>query len=82
MSAVCLDAVTDDVQLWATHSAEYVQPGFALSEIEEPRAHEWVQFAIFAGYAAALAFSYYCRRTGGWPSISFGWSGFKVACSR
>lgn len=68
--------------MYTTSTVEYVEPGFALSEIEEPTTHEWVQFLIGVSYAAALAFAYYCRRTGGYPSISFGWSGFKVACSR
>ena len=63
-------------------TVEYVQPGFAVSTIEEPTAHEWIQVVVGLSYAAALAFAYYCRRTGGWPSISFSWTGFRVACSR
>lgn len=40
----------------------------------------WVVFVGFA-YSLALLYAYYCRRTGGDPDISFGWSGFKVSCT-
>lgn len=39
----------------------------------------WVVVVGFA-YAIALAWATWCRYTGGSPDISFGWSGFKVAC--
>jgi hypothetical protein len=39
----------------------------------------WVVVVGFA-YAVALAWATWCRHTGGNPDISFGWTGFKVAC--
>ncbi len=39
---------------------------------------------VFVGlaFAAALAWATYCAHIGGSPSISLGWTGFKVACYR
>lgn len=39
----------------------------------------WVVFVGFA-YALALAWASWCRISGGYPDISLGWTGFKVAC--
>lgn len=41
-----------------------------------------VWWAVFVGFAygLALAWAAWCRYTGGNPEISFGWSGFKIAC--
>ena len=40
----------------------------------------WV---IVAGlFAVAVAYATYCRATGGWADIRFGWSGFRVTCYR
>jgi hypothetical protein len=33
-------------------------------------------------FAAALAWASYCMAIGGSPSISLGWTGFKIACYR
>jgi hypothetical protein len=41
----------------------------------------WVVIVGFA-YALAIAYATYCRHTGGSADISFGWSGFRVACYR
>ncbi len=60
----------------------------------EPPALQWreetaveapgIWFVILVGfsYSAALAWASYCIYKGGSPEISFGWSGFKVACYR
>lgn len=39
---------------------------------------------ILAGlsFAAALAYAAYCTSKGGSPSISAGWTGFKITCRR
>lgn len=39
----------------------------------------WIVFVGFA-YALALAWASWCRLSGGYPEISLGWTGFKVAC--
>ena len=43
-----------------------------------------VWWAVVVGFSFALALAYaaYCSYLGGSPSISFGWSGFKVSCVR
>jgi hypothetical protein len=41
----------------------------------------WVVVVGFA-YAVALAWATWCRQNGGSAEISFGWSGFKVACRK
>ena len=41
-----------------------------------------VWWAVYVGFAYALALAYatYCRWTGGDPSISLTWKGFKIEC--
>ena len=69
-----------------------MQTAFALAEpysapslafVGEPAESDdviwWVVVVGFA-YAVALAWATWCRHTGGSPEISFGWTGFKVAC--
>jgi hypothetical protein len=41
----------------------------------------WVVALGFA-FAAALAWATYCRLSGGYPEIQFGWSGIKVICRK
>jgi hypothetical protein len=55
-----------------------------LSPVDELEAEHAVLFAIVVGFsfAAALAYASYCIYRGGSPSVSFGWSGFKVTCVR
>lgn len=61
-------------------------PGYAAPAIafdgETADIDEVVWWAVFVGfaYAIALAWATYCRISGGYPDISFGWKGFKVAC--
>lgn len=40
----------------------------------------WVVLVVV--YAVAVAYAVYCRQTGGYPQISFGWRGFSVSCNR
>ncbi len=51
-------------------------------DAETAEVDEAVWWVVFVGiaYAVALAWATYCRITGGYPDISFGWKGFKVAC--
>ena len=59
----------------------YERPALTLQQDAEVTAHPWLVFAV-AGLAwgSALWYSWWCRRNGGYPSISVGWTGFKVAC--
>ncbi len=59
----------------------YTAPAITF-ETETAQADEAVWWVVFVGlaYAVALAWATYCRITGGYPDISFGWKGFKVAC--
>lgn len=41
----------------------------------------WVVALGFA-FAAALGWATYCRVSGGYPEIHFGWSGIKVICRK
>lgn len=59
--------------LWAAPAMEWDE--------EEGDSEEWVLFVVIGlSYAAALAYAAYCTSKGGSPSISFGWTGFKVSC--
>ena len=51
---------------------------------EAAQAVHVVWWAVVVGFSFALALAYasYCIYMGGSPSISFGWSGFKVSCVR
>jgi hypothetical protein len=42
----------------------------------------WWAIVVGFAYTLALAWASYCIYKGGRPVISFGWSGFKVACYR
>jgi hypothetical protein len=61
--------------------AGYAVPslGFAGEPAQTDDVVWWVVVVGFA-YAVALAWATWCRHTGGSPEISFGWTGFKVAC--
>lgn len=48
--------------------------------VEERDDVVWWAVAVGLAYTAALAWASWCKVTGGDPDISFGWSGFKVAC--
>lgn len=41
----------------------------------------WWAVVVGLSFALALAYASYCTYKGGSPSLSFGWSGFKVTCS-
>lgn len=62
----------------------YAAPAIALGAdtVETGEADEVVWWIVFVGfaYALALAWASWCRLTGGYPEISLGWTGFKVAC--
>jgi hypothetical protein len=66
----------------------YAAPGYAPPAVMlagDPVRREdavwWVVVVGFA-YAVALAWATWCRKNGGSAEISFGWTGFKVACRR
>jgi hypothetical protein len=63
----------------ATHG--YAAPALAFDG-ETAEVDEIVWWVVFVGfaYALALAWSTYCRISGGYPEISFTWKGFKVVC--
>lgn len=47
------------------------------------RVRSYLLFVIVGlSFAAALAWAAYCVSRGGDPEISFGWTGFKIACYR
>ena len=64
-----------------TAVAVYERPSVMLEgrDLEE---ESWLWFAVIIGFSFALALAYaaYCTANHGYPVISFGWSGFKVAC--
>jgi hypothetical protein len=64
----------------AAYSAPAVS-GLETLEIESETIVWWVVIIGFS-FALALAYAAYCTSRGGHPSISFGWTGFKVSCSR
>jgi hypothetical protein len=51
---------------------------------ETARREEAVWWVVVVGlaYAVALAWATWCRKNGGSAEISFGWTGFKVACRK
>jgi hypothetical protein len=53
--------------------------GFASEPAQSDDIIWWVVVVGFA-YAVALAWATWCRHNGGSAEISFGWTGFKVAC--
>jgi len=59
----------------------YAAPAITV-EADAAQLDEAVWWVVFVGlaYAVALAWATYCRITGGYPEITFGWKGFKVAC--
>lgn len=61
--------------------AGYAPPAVAFTG-ETAERDEVVWWAVFVGFAYALALAYatYCRITGGYPDISLTWKGFKVTC--
>lgn len=61
----------------------YAPPAFTWRG-ETAQAEEIVWWAVFVGfaYAVAIAYATYCRQTGGSADISLSWKGFKVACYR
>ena len=67
--------------LVAPVAPEYAAPALAFhgetAEVDE--VVWWIVFVGFA-YAVALAWASWCRISGGYPDISLGWTGFKVAC--
>ncbi len=65
----------------ALAEARYTRPAVTLDG-ETAQVDEAVWWVVVVGlaYAVALAWATYCRITGGYPDISFGWKGFKVAC--
>lgn len=65
----------------ALASTVYLAPALRWSPTSS-EVNEVVWWVVLVGFsfAAALAWATYCRITGGYPEISFGWKGFKVAC--
>jgi hypothetical protein len=61
----------------------YEAPALAWTTEAAERA-EVVWWAVFVGFAYALALAYaaYCTHLGGEPTISLTWRGFKVTCYR
>lgn len=66
-----------------TVPAPYVAPeiDFFEADLTEEEAIWW-GIVVGGSFAAALAYASYCTSRGGSPSISFGWSGFRVSCYR
>jgi hypothetical protein len=62
-------------------SSPYAAPELAFAG-EPAESEDVVWWVVVVGfmYAVALAWATWCRHTGGSPDISFGWTGFKVAC--
>ena len=61
----------------------YTRPALAWRGETAEREHiVWWVVVVGFSYAAALAWASYCIYKGGSPSISFGWTGFKVSCLR
>ena len=50
-------------------------------EVARVRPYLWF-VVVGLTFVAALAWAAYCVSKGGDPEVSFGWSGFKVACYR
>ncbi len=67
----------------AAPRSRYEPPALAWRS-EAAQAVHVVWWAVVVGFSFGLALAYasYCVYAGGSPSISFGWSGFKVSCIR
>ena len=61
--------------------AGYAAPSLGLA-VEPAQTDDVVWWVVVVGfaYAVALAWATWCRHSGGSAEISFGWTGFKVAC--
>ena len=63
--------------------APYEPPALAWTgEVAQPEPVLWWAVVVGFSYSLALAWASYCIYKGGSPTISFGWSGFKVRCYR
>jgi hypothetical protein len=61
----------------------YESPSLMVTGDDEITSHAWLWFAVFVfSWSTALWYAWYCRSHGGYPSISVGWSGFKIGCYR
>jgi hypothetical protein len=71
------------VQTLAIAPSVYEPPALAWpGEVAQEETALWWVIAVGFAYAVALAWAAWCRSRGGSAEISFGWTGFKVACYR
>ena len=75
-------SILTSVYSHAPETARYEAPTIKLYE-DSAQVVNWVWWVVIVGsFSLALAYASYCTYKGGYPSISWGWSGFRIACNR